>query len=202
MKKLMIFIALMCSIASATTKVNIDMSQKRSGDVWTVATYGYITDLDIPHSKAWHSNGIKVKWNITKGRVNVECGKLCNEDEKFIVRLFDRDTLRIDFIIILPQESRTESGKEFIVPKEYRKDVAFMDIVPVGADDWRHKFSLECEDGYAPFIPAPEQDDSAWMDGFLAVMFATSACIPADSEEDPHKLWLKTMKDDQEVEIE
>lgn len=188
MKKLLIFIALMCSIASA--KVNIDMSQKRSGDVWTVATYGYITDLDIPHSKAWNSNGIKVKWNIAKGRVNVECGKLCNEDEKFIVRLFDRDTLRIDFVIILSQESRTESGKEFIVPKEYRKDVAFMDIVPVGADDWRHKFSLECEDGYAPFIPAPEQDDSAWQDGFIGIMFSTSACIPADSEGDPIELWL------------
>lgn len=45
MKKLLISIALMCSIASAT-KVNIDMSQKRNGDVWTVASYGYITGLD------------------------------------------------------------------------------------------------------------------------------------------------------------
>ena len=191
MKNLIILIALMCSIASAT-KVNIGMSQKRNGDVWTVASYGYIMDLYIPHSTAWHSNGIKVKWNIAKGRVNVECGKLCNEDEKFIVRLFDRDTLRIDFVIILPQESRTESGKEFIVPKEYRKDVAFMDIVPVGADDWRHKFSLECKDGYAPFILAPEQDDSAWMDGLIGFMFATSACIPADSKEEPIELWMKT----------
>lgn len=200
MKKLLIFIALMCSIASAT-KVNIDMSQKRSGDVWTVASYGYITDLDIPHSKAWHSNGIKVKWNIAKGRVNVECGKLCNEDEKFIVRLFDRDTLRIDFVIILPQESRTESGKEFIVPKEYRKDVAFMDIVPVGADDWRHKFSLECEDGYTPLIPTPEQDDGAWQDGFNGLLFATSACIPVDSEEDHLELWKKANEANEGIQI-
>ena len=69
-----------------------------------------------------------------------------------------------------------------------------MDIVPVGADDWRHKFSLECEDGYAPFILVPEQDDGAWQDGFIGMMFAVSACIPADSEEEPLELLLKTME--------
>lgn len=192
MKKLLIFIALMCSIASAG--LQIGMSHKRSGDVWTVTTYGYLTDLNITHSKAWYTNGIKVKWNIAKGRVDVECDKLCNEDEEFMVRLFDRDTLRIDFFIVLPQKSIAETGKEFIVPKEYRKDVAFMDIVPMDFADWRHKFSLECEDGYTPIIPTTEQDDGAWQDGFLAFMFVLSACIPADSEEDPYELWLKTEK--------
>lgn len=193
MKKLLIFVALMCSIASAT-EVTIDMSHKRSGDVWTVASYGYITDLDIPHSKAWHSNGIKVKWNIAKGRVNVECGNLCNDDDMFIVRLFDRDTLRIDFALTLFQENKTLSGKGYIVPMEYRKDVAFMDIVPVGANDWRHKFSLECEEGYTPFIPESVQDDSAWRDGLIGAMFSISACIPSDSEEEPFELWLKANK--------
>jgi len=193
MKKLLIFIALMCSIASAgesLNKVHDKPSKNNGGDVWEIYTKGYIEKFDTPHLKEWHSNGIKVKWNIAKGRVSVECGQLCDRNETFAVFLFDRDTLRIDYLIVLYQESGFKNREEFIVPEEYRNDISYMLIVPENPEKWRHKFSLECEDGYTPFIPAPEQEDGAWTNSFYGGLFATSACFPADSEEDPLELWL------------
>lgn len=144
--KLIIIILLLIEMCFAKADIEFGKLSSRNGDLWTIHTFGTISKYKVPHAFV-KSNTLTIKWNIKKGRLNIKCGALCNEDDEFLIRLFDKDSLRIDFVAYGIKPNQYLSGDEYIVPANIRKDIAYMDIVPLN-DEWVPEYEVICDDGY------------------------------------------------------
>jgi len=140
-------IVLTCNCFVFATDLAYDWAEMsyHKGDIWTIRSYGSVIKAS-EHSDIY-SNEIVVKWNIKKGRMNIICGSgsLCDSTDWYLIRLYDKDTLRIDFTAEI-QANKVYSDKSLIVPKELIKDIAYMEIYTY--DGWTPKYKAYCSYGY------------------------------------------------------
>ena len=64
--------------------------------------------------------------------------------------MFDKDSLRIDFIASDIKPDKYISGDEYIIPPDVRKEISYMEIVPLN-DDWKPEYEVMCQDGYTTY---------------------------------------------------
>lgn len=186
MKKLIILIILLTGISMAKnvgiTSIGFPQT-KHKGPVWTITTYGEFYEGEIPNAKYVKTNAIRVKWNIEKGRIAIQCNGLCKEDEKILIRMFDKDSLRIDFALFNLEVDKYLSGNEYIVPKEFRSEIAFMDIVRLYEGSEAEKtfnYEVICEDGYEYRTKTDiEVDGIEWFDNLDR--FFNSECVKTET---------------------
>lgn len=135
----------------------VSVSVISARDVWTVYSSLHPDDISwyggkvplsksVKHGRIAH-NGIKVKYNIVKGRISTTGGELSSSSDRFMIRFFDSDSLRIDFVAYEIAPNKNLSGRQYAVPRELLKDVAYLDIVPYDKD-WEPVAKVECDDGY------------------------------------------------------
>lgn len=130
------------------------LSQTHNGDTWVIHTFGTVSNYKVSHATL-KSNSVSVKWNIKKGRMTIKCDGLCNDEDEYIIRLFDKDTLRIQYVTPIFTTDKALSDDEYIVPSNIRKDIAFMEIKPL-RDDWTPEYDVTCDDGYILSSTAPD----------------------------------------------
>ena len=152
---LLLVLASICCAKQFTVKVG-NLSSHR-GDVWTIRSFGSVDNGKIAHGHL-NTNSMTIKWNIKKGRMKVICDDLCNENDEFVIKLFDKDSLRIDFIAYDIKPNQYRSGDEYIVPSDIQKDIAYMEIMSLN-NDWEPDYEVVCYDGYMPYIPPDVQND-------------------------------------------
>lgn len=142
---LIVLLSLACACFG---KVEIDVINLSShkGDIWKIRTFGAIHTYKVPHAYV-KSNALTIKWNIKKGRMSVTCGGLCNVDDEFLIRMFDKDSLRIDFAAYDIKPNQYIVGDEYIIPPDVRKEIAYMEIKPLNKD-WKPEYEVMCQDGY------------------------------------------------------
>lgn len=145
---LIALLALVC-VCFGKVELEFDNFSSHKGDTWTIRTFGAINTYKVPHAYV-KSNELIIKWNIKKGRLRVNCGGLCNEDDEYIIRMFDKDSLRIDFIASDIKPDKYISGDEYIIPPDVRKEISYMEIVPLN-DDWKPEYEVMCQDGYTTY---------------------------------------------------
>ena len=144
MKYIILLFAILASYCVADTVFN---ESSHRGDVWTIRSkLSILKTSKVPHGHII-SNSLTVKWNIKKGRLKIVCDVLCNDDDEFIIRMFDRDSFLIDFVVYEIKPNKYLAGNEYIVPKNVRSDIEYMELVPIN-DEWLPSFDVVCDDGY------------------------------------------------------
>ena len=148
MKHCIISLLALACIVFAKVDVELEFNNLSShiGDTWTIRTFGAISKYKVAHAYVI-SNTLTIKWNTQKGRMSVKCDGLCNEDDEFFIRMFDKDSLLIDFAVFGLTPNQYLSSDEYIIPSNVRKDIAYMEIVP-SSDDWKPEYVVMCQDGY------------------------------------------------------
>lgn len=144
MKHYIIASLLLACVCFAQVEINFTNLSSHKGDIWTIRNSSLI--IKVNHGLV-HSNALTIKWNIKKGRMKVRCDGLCNDDDIFAIRMFDKDSLRIDYVSPVLKPDTELAGDEYIIPADVRKDIAFMEIVPIN-DNWVKKYEVTCDDGY------------------------------------------------------
>ena len=160
------------------TIIRIKTLSSHKGDIWTVYSFGYLDSWYVPHASNVLTNNVLVRWNVKKGRLSISCGKLCDTTDTYLIRLFDKDSLRIDFVAGPIEASRALSDSEYIVPASMRGDIAYMEILPIN-DDWRPHYKVQCDDGYT--ANTSDFGDCDFLCDFLEITATT--CIKPDTEE-------------------
>ena len=148
MKRCIISLLTLACFAFAKVDVELEFNNLSShiGDTWTIRTFGAINKYKVAHAYVI-SNTLTIKWNTQKGRMSVKCDGLCNEDDEFFIRMFDKDSLLIDFTVFGLTPNQYLSSDEYIIPPNVRKDIAYMEIVP-SSNDWKPEYVVMCQDGY------------------------------------------------------
>lgn len=77
----------------------------------------------------------------------VTCGLLCNDDDEFLIRMFDKDSLLIDFAAYGIKTDTYICGDKYIIPADVRKDIVYMEIIPL-SDNGEAKYEVWCDEGY------------------------------------------------------
>lgn len=72
---------------------------------------------------------IKVKYNLEKGRISTD-GALADSDLVFMIRFWDKDSMRIDFTAMDLHVNKAYADSEYIVPKEIINDTKYIEILP------------------------------------------------------------------------
>lgn len=138
------------SYATEKTLVQLEPYSEHSGNVWTIRRFP-VSEISKPHAKI-HTNNVTVKWNIAKGRLRITCGGLCDTTERYMVRLFDKDSLRIDFVAYDLEVDKVYADSEYIVPKSVRGEIALMELTLLDNDDGNtfeaFRGEVLCYDGY------------------------------------------------------
>lgn len=70
---------------------------------------------------------ITVKYNLEKGRISTD-GYYDDDQVRFMVRLWDADSMRIDFVAHDLYVNAHFAGDEYIVPKELAAETKYLDI--------------------------------------------------------------------------
>lgn len=157
MKHIITLLLVLTSICCAKSPtIYVAKLSSHRGDVWTIRSFGSVDGYKITHGHL-KTNSMTIKWNIKKGRMSVICDSLCNENDEFLIRLFDKDSLRIDFIAYDIKPNTYLSGDEYIVHTDIAKDIAYMEIMPLN-NDWVPEYEVVCNDGYIPVIPPAERE--------------------------------------------
>lgn len=119
-------------------------------DVWNIESFGYVKNYNKKNAEL-KTSAIRVKWNIRKGRILIESQGIDSEDE-YAIRLFDKDTLRIDYFIRELMSAQVLADSSYIIPKELVKDVKYVEILNLSqkgnSNSWVPKYEIVCEDGY------------------------------------------------------
>lgn len=126
-------------------------------DIWYVHTAwhpdhtldkktGKLMSKFIKHGTIKH-NGVEVKYNVRKGRLKITCGGLCPDSAMYLIRFFDRDSLRLDFVAEDLHPDKNLTGNEYKVPDEIIKEISYLDIIPYD-ETWEPTVEVECDDGY------------------------------------------------------
>ena len=100
----------------------------------------------IKHGRVKH-NGVEIKYNVRKGRLKIKCGELCPDTLLYLIRFFDKDSLRLDFAVPELRPNTNLAGDEYKVPDDIIKEIAYLDIVPYD-ESWEPTIEVECDDGY------------------------------------------------------
>lgn len=157
-------------------------------DVWDIESFGFVSRYDNENAEL-KTSAVRIKWNVRKGRIWIDSQGINTEDE-YIIRLFDKDTLRIDYVITKLKADQFLADSSYIIPKELVKDVKFAEIMAfsenVNSRDWVPKYRIECKDGYK--VKEPDDDyylASTDLDRYL-IGIAMSECvkIPEDVVEE------------------
>lgn len=77
---------------------------------------------------------IKVKYNLEKGRIFTD-GALADSNLVFMIRFWDKDSMRIDFIASGLHVNKAYADSSFIVPKEIINDTKYIEILPYINDE-------------------------------------------------------------------
>lgn len=117
------------------------------GSMWTIKSGGTIVKGKILNAETIKSNTITVKWNISNGRMAVTCNEYCSESDEFLIRLFDKDSLRIDWVAWNIQPNTYLADSSYIVPASVRREISYMEIRSTD-EDWHPEYSVICKDGY------------------------------------------------------
>ena len=151
MKKLIILIFILISF-SFSKQIRMYWEQlapvNNKNEVWNIETFGYIENYNVKNATL-KTSAINIKWNVRKGRIMVRSQGIDTEDE-YIIRLFDKDTLRIDYVVIGLHSGKLYADTEYVIPKELVKDVKFVEIMNfTKKENWVPSYEIECKEGYS-----------------------------------------------------
>jgi len=119
-------------------------------EVWDIKSFGYVEDYDKENVELLKTSAVKIKWNTRKGRIRILSQGI--NTEEYMIRLFDKDTLRIDYYVIELKANQVLTDFSYIIPKELLKDVKYVEIMAFrengNSSKWLPKYEIECKDGY------------------------------------------------------
>lgn len=144
MKRYIITLMLLACVCFAQAEIVFIKSSSHKGDIWTIANW--VKNSTVKHGYV-RTNSVGIKWNIKEGRMRVVCDDLCNDDDEFRIRMFDKDDLPLHLGAFLIKPNMYISGDEYIIPANVRKDIARMDIIQAN-HNWEEKYEVICDDGY------------------------------------------------------
>lgn len=153
MKKIALLLLALISLAFSS-KMEMEWNMlypvNNKRDVWNIESFGYVKNYNKKNAKL-KTSAIRVKWNIRKGRISIGSQGIDTEDE-YAIRLFDKDTLRIEYFIYGLKSAKALADSSYIIPKELVKDVKYVEILNLSkkgnSNVWIPKYEIVCEDGY------------------------------------------------------
>lgn len=106
-------------------------------------------------------HAINVKYNLEKGRITTD-GALADSNITFMIRMWDVDSMRLDFIATDLHVNMAYAGDEYKVPIDLIKDVHYIEIKLQNDDDnyspWSEDY--ECfDDNTVPWVIYNNYDD-------------------------------------------
>lgn len=152
-------------------------------DVWDIKSFGYVEGYDKKNAEL-KTSAVRIKWNVRKGRIRIESQEINTEDE-YMIRLFDKDTLRIDYFITELKADKVLTDSSYIIPKKVLKDVKYVEIMAFrengNSSKWLPKYEIECKEGYK----VQESDDyylaNTDLERYILGVFE-SECVKTDEE--------------------
>lgn len=121
MKRLIVLLAILCTFGYTKT---------------LTATLGNKCNTLLPIKGGYTvCHTIEVKYNLEKGRI-ITHGYEGDSNVVFLVRLWDADSMRIDFVATDLSVNKALAGDEYKVPKELATETKYLDIVILNDDEF------------------------------------------------------------------